>query len=399
MPGLDPGFTSLPYRALGDAALQRARDLGASHADFRFERVRYQDVRVRDGALQGAADDEDLGFAVRVIHGGAWGFASGVHLTVDEAVRVAESAVAVAEGLRRDDRGPGRDRAGAGLRRRHLGLVVRRQDPFDVPVADKTAVLLDWTDRLRRPSGGRTTRRPSCCRCARTSTTPTSPAPVRPSSASGCCPTFTAMGSDDERGIFDDMSSIAPPAGRGWEYVVGSAADGAWDWDAELAEVPELLAEKLAAPTRRGRHLRPGHPPVEPLADHPRVDRPRHRARPGARLRGQLRRHVVRDHRPARHAAVRLAGHARHRRPHRRARPRHHRLRRRGGRHPELGHRPRRRAGRLPARPPDGARCIPSSTTAAPTAAPTPTPPATSRSSGWRTSRCSPAPTTLRPRT
>jgi TldD protein len=55
MPGLDPGFVTLPYRALGDAALERARDLGASHADFRFERVRWQDVRVRDGALQGTS--------------------------------------------------------------------------------------------------------------------------------------------------------------------------------------------------------------------------------------------------------------------------------------------------------------------------------------------------------
>jgi TldD protein len=57
------------------------------------------------------------------------------------------------------------------------------------------------------------------------------------------------MGSDERRGIFDDMASISPPAGRGWEYVVGRPADGAWDWDAELAEVPDLLAEKLAAPT------------------------------------------------------------------------------------------------------------------------------------------------------
>jgi TldD protein len=55
------------------------------------------------------------------------------------------------------------------------------------------------------------------------------------------------MGADDSTGTFDDMSSIAPPAGRGWEYVVGSAADGAWDWDAELAEVPDLLDEKLVS--------------------------------------------------------------------------------------------------------------------------------------------------------
>src|SRR6187549_3147816 len=93
---LDPTFTDLPYRALGDAALSRARELGATHADFRFERVRYQYLGVRDGVLQGASDGEDLGFAVRVVHEGSWGFASGVVLTAEEAVRVADTAVTVA---------------------------------------------------------------------------------------------------------------------------------------------------------------------------------------------------------------------------------------------------------------------------------------------------------------
>src|SRR5215218_6714166 len=96
-PALDPSFTALPYRSLGDTALSRPAELGATHADFRFERVRYQSLVARDGVLQGANDTEDLGFAVRVIHGGAWGFASGVILTDEEAVRVAESAVAVAK--------------------------------------------------------------------------------------------------------------------------------------------------------------------------------------------------------------------------------------------------------------------------------------------------------------
>ena len=91
------------------------------------------------------------------------------------------------------------------------------------------------------------------------------------------------------------------------------------------------------------------------------------------------------------------ADHARHRRPHRRARPGHHRVRRRGGGRPELGHRPGRRPRRLPARPRRWPSCTPSSTTAGPTAAPTPTPPATSRSSGWRTSRCSRPPTARPP--
>ena len=46
---LDPAFTDLPLRRLADAALSRARDLGAEHADFRLERIRDQHLRLRDG--------------------------------------------------------------------------------------------------------------------------------------------------------------------------------------------------------------------------------------------------------------------------------------------------------------------------------------------------------------
>jgi TldD protein len=48
---------------------------------------------------------------------------------------------------------------------------------------------------------------------------------------------------------FETMRTLAPPVGRGWEFLAGPASDGNWDWDAELAELPELLAERLAAPT------------------------------------------------------------------------------------------------------------------------------------------------------
>jgi TldD protein len=41
------------------------------------------------------------------------------------------------------------------------------------------------------------------------------------------------------------MRTLAPPAGRGWEYLEG---DG-WDWESELAALPGLLREKLASPS------------------------------------------------------------------------------------------------------------------------------------------------------
>ncbi|CAA9385246.1 MAG: TldD family protein, Actinobacterial subgroup, partial [uncultured Nocardioidaceae bacterium] len=117
---------------------------------------------------------------------------------------------------------------------------------------------------------------------------------------------------------------------------------------------PRAAAREDQGAVGRGRPLRPGHRPLEPVADHPRVDRPRHRAGPGAGLRGRLRRHVLRHGRQAGHAAVRLAVAARHRRPHHPARPVHGRLGRRGRGRAGVGHREGRRAGRLPGRPEHG---------------------------------------------
>ena len=241
--GIDPTFAALPYRALSEVALGHARDLGATHADFRFERVRYQYLGVRDGHLQGATDTEDLGFAVRVIHRGAWGFASGVVLTADEARRVAAVAVAVAEVASAMTTTPV-ELAPEPVHDDVSWVSAYEIDPLEIPTAEKAGVLIDWTQTLTAHpavehasaslfqvhenkfyadlTGSRTTQQR-----------------VR------LQPTFEAMGSDASTGVFDSMASIAPPVGRGWEYLT----DGGWDWDAELAEVPELLAEKLVAPS------------------------------------------------------------------------------------------------------------------------------------------------------
>lgn len=245
MPEIDATFLALPYRRLGDVALARAADLGASHADFRFERIRSQRILVRDGALQGAADGDVVGFAVRVVHGGAWGFASGVVLTDDEARRVAETAVTVA-------------RVAAAMTTTPVELAPEPVyddvtwvssydvDPFGVSTADKTSVLADWTVRL---CGGSAVDHATASLYAVQENkyyadlagTRTTQQRVRMQ------PGFEAMGGTSE--VFDSMASIAPPVGRGWEYVVGDRSVGAWDWDAELDEVPELLAEKLKSPS------------------------------------------------------------------------------------------------------------------------------------------------------
>jgi TldD protein len=79
--GVDDDFTALPLGALTDAALQRARDLGAEHADLRVERVRRSDLTLRDGRLSGSSDTTDAGLAVRVVVDGTWGFSATAELT------------------------------------------------------------------------------------------------------------------------------------------------------------------------------------------------------------------------------------------------------------------------------------------------------------------------------
>ncbi|MBA2952677.1 TldD/PmbA family protein [Nocardioides sp. MAH-18] len=240
---LDPTFTALPHRRLGDAALARAAELGASHADFRFERVRYQELVARDGTLQGASDVEDLGFAVRVVHGGAWGFASGVVLTADEAVRVAESAVAVAKVAAEMTSTPV-ELAPEPTYDDVTWVSAYEVDPFLVPTAEKSALLVGWTDRLRTGAAvdhasAHLLQVHECKYYADLAGTRTTQQRIR------LHPGFEAMGAGAD--TFDSMASIAPPVGRGWEYLTGG--EHGWDWDAELEEVPELLAEKLKAPS------------------------------------------------------------------------------------------------------------------------------------------------------
>ncbi|MFI1001193.1 TldD/PmbA family protein [Streptomyces galbus] len=245
---IDEAFTALPLRALADAALARARALGAEHADFRFERVRSASWRLRDARPAGSSDTTDLGYAVRVVHGGTWGFASGVDLTMDAAARVAGQAVAMAKLSAQVIRAAGADElvelADEPVHADRTWVSSYETDPFAVPDAEKTALLADWSNRLLAARGVDhvdasllTVHENKFY--ADTAGTVTTQQRVR------VHPQLTAVSVDESSGEFDSMRTLAPPAGRGWEYLTGTG----WDWDTELEQIPELLAEKMRAPS------------------------------------------------------------------------------------------------------------------------------------------------------
>ncbi|MEU7167517.1 TldD/PmbA family protein [Streptomyces morookaense] len=245
---VDQSFLALPLRALADAALARARALGAEHADFRLERVRSASWRLRDARPSGSADTTDLGYAVRVVHGGTWGFASGVDLTMDAAARVASQAVAMAKLSAKVIAAAGSDErvelADEPVHAERTWVSAYDINPFDVPDADKTALLTDWSERLLQAEGvahvdaSLMTVQENKFYADSAGTTTTQQR-VR------VYPQLTAVAVDEGTGVFDSMRTLAPPAGRGWEYLTGTG----WDWDAELTEIPGLLAEKMRAPS------------------------------------------------------------------------------------------------------------------------------------------------------
>ncbi len=240
---VDATFLALPLSDLANAALQRARELGAEHAELRIERIRGQRVSLRDAELDMISDASDTGLSIRVVYDGTWGFAAAAELTPETASKIVDEAIDVARVCRAVNAEP---------------IVLALEpvygveswvspyeiNPFDVPDDEKITLLATWSrdlladDRVDHVDasvhavqenkffadldGNRLTQQRVRINCG-----------------------VTAVAVNKETGAFEDMSTIAPPVGRGWEFLLGEG----WDWAAELAALPGLLAEKVAAPS------------------------------------------------------------------------------------------------------------------------------------------------------
>jgi TldD protein len=240
---IDPAFTDLPLRRLADAALQRAKDFSVEHADFRLERIRTQDLSLRDAALQGASDHEQLGFAVRVVLDGTWGFASTDVLNKESAIRAAEEAIRVAQ-IAKPINSERIELAPEPVHDDRTWVSAYEVDPFTIPLTDKVALLAQWSDDLlRHPVVAHVTA--GLRQVFENKYYADSAGTVTTQQRVRLYPVLEAFGVDEATGRFDSMRTIAPPVGRGWEYLTGAG----WDWQRELAELPGHLAEKLKAPS------------------------------------------------------------------------------------------------------------------------------------------------------
>jgi TldD protein len=247
---IDPEFTAYPLRELAGDALQRATELGAEHADFRAERILAQQIVLSDGTPETLSDTDTLGLAVRVVVDGTWGFAATVDMTPDAAARAAAEAVQVA-------------RVAAAINTERIELAAEPPhgdvawvsdyvtDPFGASLTDKVELLKQWSsgllahERIAHVDAMLLQIRECKFYCDGATTALQQRVRVAPE--------LTCVAIEPD-GRFETMRTLAPAAGRGLEYLGGSpwsaaGTPGAWDFPGELAALPGLLAEKLAAPS------------------------------------------------------------------------------------------------------------------------------------------------------
>ena len=132
-------------------ALDTAQSRGASYADVRMIETRWESIETKNEMVASMRRTEDLGFGVRVIANGSWGFAASREVTREEIERVAAQAVAIAQ---------------ASARVKHEGVRLApepayedvwktpvKRDPFEVPTEEKVGLLLRINAELMRVKG------------------------------------------------------------------------------------------------------------------------------------------------------------------------------------------------------------------------------------------------------
>lgn len=237
----DPALTELPLQLLTDVAFSAASAAGASETLVRVHRTRTAHMSLHDGELETASDADDLGMSVRVLRDGAWGFAASERITADsmqELVAQAMSLAVLSRPLTGEPERPAHEVAD-GSRRWASAFVI---DPFTINPVDRADLLKERSHQLLGHSGvahvdAEVEMVKEMTYVADARGTDVTQERVR------IGPSFTVIAVDDDG--FESLRTLAPPTARGWEYLLG---DG-WDWSAELNELPELLAEKVAAPS------------------------------------------------------------------------------------------------------------------------------------------------------
>lgn len=225
---------------LADIAISTAKKLGATYADIRINRYRFESVATREQQVQQVARNQSFGFGVRALVKGTWGFAASRSVTPEEVRRVSQQAVEIA-------------RANSVYHKKPITLVPAakveaswksrfERDPFDVPLDHKIQFLLRINETAMKVKGVSFVNSSVVFVNEQKFYASTDGSRIE-QYVIRSYPDFSVTAVDSARGDFQERNSIASPQGMGYEYIEN------YPWLEEAEQAANEAVEKLKAPS------------------------------------------------------------------------------------------------------------------------------------------------------
>jgi TldD protein len=139
------------FEKISEIALNTAKSKGASYTDIRISQIKDESLSTKNGASELIQNSESIGFGLRVIYNGSWGFASSCDFDEKNIKRIALLAIQIAK-------------ASSKLKEKNVALSPLSKtldsyntpikiDPFSVPLREKLEYLLSLDNLLSKVSG------------------------------------------------------------------------------------------------------------------------------------------------------------------------------------------------------------------------------------------------------
>lgn len=237
---------------LAEIVLSTAKQLGATYADIRVNRYRWELVSTREHQVQQVERIQSFGLGVRVLLNGSWGFAASRNVTSDEALRMTRQAAEIA-------------RANSAYQKRPIALVPAsrvettwkssfEKDPFEVPLENKIEFLMKMNETAMKVKGVNYVNSELYFVHEQKFYASTDGSSIEQYIVRGM-PSFEATAVDSAKGDFQQAASLPGPKSIGYEYVENYA------WQAEAERAGHEAVEKLRArPVEPGKYDLVLHP-------------------------------------------------------------------------------------------------------------------------------------------
>jgi len=128
-------------KSIADAAMQAARDAGATYCDVRIGRYLRQFVITRENKVQNIVNTESTGVGIRVIANGSWGFSATNDLSPKAVVKAAQQAAAIAKANARTRTEPVQFAKAPGMGEVSWKTPIKKNS-MAVPIKEKVDLLL-----------------------------------------------------------------------------------------------------------------------------------------------------------------------------------------------------------------------------------------------------------------